>query len=165
MPIASQSRLDAKHINTYSYNIHEYTRWGVFCDIEKQNRALGTRFSALSMSPLRHDAVTRKSIGRRESALDLPLLGTRIPGKTGGKPLSGGPAEVAELRNETMRKSVATLLSSGALGIPEAELDRFLNAGFSEQQFEAVISRIQRSKAQASCCKNGPQPGHVHALA
>ena len=49
--------------------------------------------------------------------------------------------------------------------IPEAELDRFLNAGFSEQQFEAVISRIQRSKAQASCCKNGPQPGHVHALA
>jgi hypothetical protein len=70
----------------------------------------------------------------------------------------------ADKRLEALRRVSVHAWHRG-FAIPEAELDRFLNAGFSEQQFEAVISRIQRSKAQASCCKNGPQPGHVHALA
>ena len=70
----------------------------------------------------------------------------------------------ADKRLEALRR-VSVLAWHRGFAIPEAELDRFLNVGFSEQQFEAVISRIHRSKAQASCCKNGAQPGHVHALA
>ncbi|MGE6694704.1 hypothetical protein ACQKE8_19890, partial [Sphingobium limneticum] len=96
-------------------------------------------------------------------------LGLQAPGKfraflrrflEGDRP---SPA-FADKRLEALRRVSVHAWHRG-FAIPEAELDRFLNAGFSEQQFEAVISRIQRSKAQASCCKNGPQPGHVHALA
>ena len=70
----------------------------------------------------------------------------------------------ADKRLEALRR-VSVLAWHRGFAIPEDEFDRFLNVGFSEQQFEAVISRIQLSKAQASCCSNGAQPGHVHALA
>lgn len=70
----------------------------------------------------------------------------------------------ADKRLEALRRVSVHAWHRG-FAIPEAEIDRFLQVGFSELQFEAVVSRIQRSKAQASCCKDGARPGHVHALA
>lgn len=60
----------------------------------------------------------------------------------------GAPSPLADPRLETLRRTAINARSRG-FGLPEGDITRFIDAGFSEAQLNALVCLVYRGKQHA----------------
>lgn len=113
------------------------------------------RLSALEWSVV---AIARKD---RLSSLRRPGRVARAMRSVFGA--RGANPTLADERLEALRR-VAVWAWHRGYALPALDVRRFLDAGFSEAQLEAVIESVQAGKTAKPCCRYSGLAGHVHAF-